>query len=202
MSTAARHEYASTLPEGTGFCFTDTDPAVWILRARPQLGRYGIATTTRAAGEGHEGEVVIYTVIDWREGVRGKINIMGAEAIRTTSGEDPAIEKMTGHLNTNRRVQIVTGSRKPILLSEIIFPLEDLREHFPSTNQDLVHVGGMARLTGADRCDRCPAQAYVAARLRDCGRTLLFCGHHYNENWIHLLTRVDDVLDQREELTA
>lgn len=32
-------------------------------------------------------------------------------------------------------------------------------------------------LTGADRCDRCGAQAYVRAVL-NVGGELLFCGHH------------------------
>ncbi len=32
-------------------------------------------------------------------------------------------------------------------------------------------------LTGADRCDRCGAQAYVRAVLTNGGE-LLFCGHH------------------------
>ncbi|MFC7402192.1 hypothetical protein [Citricoccus sp. GCM10030269] len=32
-------------------------------------------------------------------------------------------------------------------------------------------------LTGADRCDRCGAQAYVRAVL-ESGGELLFCGHH------------------------
>lgn len=32
-------------------------------------------------------------------------------------------------------------------------------------------------LTGADRCDRCGAQAYVRAVLNSGGE-LLFCGHH------------------------
>ncbi|MGM7667493.1 DUF7455 domain-containing protein [Microbacterium sp. A93] len=32
-------------------------------------------------------------------------------------------------------------------------------------------------LTGADRCDRCGAQAYVRAVLTSGGE-LLFCGHH------------------------
>ncbi|REE03322.1 hypothetical protein LG293_15250 [Citricoccus nitrophenolicus] len=32
-------------------------------------------------------------------------------------------------------------------------------------------------LTGADRCDRCGAQAYVRAVLHSGGE-LLFCGHH------------------------
>lgn len=34
-----------------------------------------------------------------------------------------------------------------------------------------------SRLTAADRCDRCGAQAYVWVRLASGGE-LIFCGHH------------------------
>lgn len=203
MSADGRLAYASTLPEGTGIAFADSDPAVWIVRARPRLGRYGILTTTVSAGE-EKGETVIYTVVDWEEGVRGKINIMGAQAIRTMNGPDPAIDKMVGHLNTNRRVTITDATRKTVNLTEIIFRLEDHAELFPSTNQDLVHVGGMRRLTAADRCDHgsCGAQAYVATRMRRSGQTLQWCAHHYAKQAVPLVMVVDEVLDQRHELTA
>lgn len=35
----------------------------------------------------------------------------------------------------------------------------------------------LPKLTAADRCDRCDAQAYLRASLTSGGE-LLFCGHH------------------------
>lgn len=37
------------------------------------------------------------------------------------------------------------------------------------------------RLTAADRCDRCGAQAYVRATM-ESGFDLLLCAHHFHEN--------------------
>jgi hypothetical protein len=36
-------------------------------------------------------------------------------------------------------------------------------------------------LTPADRCDRCPAQAYVRA-VMESGFDLLLCAHHFRKN--------------------
>lgn len=50
------------------------------------------------------------------------------------------------------------------------------------------------RLTAADRCDRCGAQAYVRVVLAGGGE-LLFCNHHYGEHegkLAHIAVAVDD----------
>jgi hypothetical protein len=38
------------------------------------------------------------------------------------------------------------------------------------------------KLTAADRCDRCGAQAYVEITLATTGGELLFCAHHAREH--------------------
>ena len=53
-------------------------------------------------------------------------------------------------------------------------------------------------LTGKDRCDRCPSQAYVRVAL-DSGE-LTFCGHHYAKNEAVLIGLGAKVLDRRERL--
>ncbi len=45
-------------------------------------------------------------------------------------------------------------------------------------NTSAAATPGPVMLTATDRCDRCPAQAYVRVTL-GMG-TLLFCGHHFS----------------------
>lgn len=52
-------------------------------------------------------------------------------------------------------------------------------------------------LTGADRCDRCGAQALVAVKV--AGVPLLFCGHHFGRHEVVLAAAGGSVLvDERE----
>lgn len=57
---------------------------------------------------------------------------------------------------------------------------------------------GVEPLTLRDRCDRCGAQAFVRAFLKDSD--LLFCGHHYARYEMALATVVDRVQDERERI--
>ena len=58
-----------------------------------------------------------------------------------------------------------------------------------------------AKLTAADRCDRCGAQAYVRATLPG-GSDLLMCGHHAHENREKLLAIGAYLHDETENLTV
>lgn len=49
------------------------------------------------------------------------------------------------------------------------------------------------RLTAADRCDSCGAQAYIAAEVN--GSELLFCAHHGREH----LPALKDLADIEDE---
>jgi hypothetical protein len=55
-------------------------------------------------------------------------------------------------------------------------------------------------LTMADRCDRCPSQAYVRATLPG-GMELLFCGHHANEHRAALAVAGASFHDETAKLT-
>ncbi|MGL4744203.1 MAG: DUF7455 domain-containing protein [Dermatophilaceae bacterium] len=55
-------------------------------------------------------------------------------------------------------------------------------------------------LTAMDRCDRCPAQAYIRATLHGGGE-LLFCAHHGRQH-IPALSDVADIHDESEKLLA
>jgi hypothetical protein len=53
---------------------------------------------------------------------------------------------------------------------------------------------GAVRLTAADRCDRCGAQAYVRVELPSGGQ-LLFCAHHskaHSEKLHQVALRIHD----------
>lgn len=53
-------------------------------------------------------------------------------------------------------------------------------------------------ITGADRCDRCGAGAYLRVVLRSGGE-LLFCGHHAREHLAAVrpyAARIDDETDR------
>lgn len=56
-------------------------------------------------------------------------------------------------------------------------------------------------LTMADRCDRCPSQAYVRATLPG-GLELLFCGHHANEHRPALAAKGASFHDETDKLTV
>jgi hypothetical protein len=55
------------------------------------------------------------------------------------------------------------------------------------------------RLTAADRCDRCGAQAYIRARLMSGGE-LLFCAHHGRQHLPELQARASEIHDESERL--
>ena len=56
--------------------------------------------------------------------------------------------------------------------------------------------------TGHDRCDtrECGAQAYVRVEFKS--GTLLFCGHHANDNWEKLQRESISVRDERARIGA
>jgi hypothetical protein len=55
-------------------------------------------------------------------------------------------------------------------------------------------------LVVADRCDRCGAQAFIAASKGDY--ELLFCQHHGNKHKKKLILDGFDILDQTELIPA
>lgn len=58
------------------------------------------------------------------------------------------------------------------------------------------------RLTTADRCDRCGAQAFVQTTLTT-GLELLWCGHHYAANSDKLeAERATVTVDERPTIDA
>jgi hypothetical protein len=57
------------------------------------------------------------------------------------------------------------------------------------------------KLTNADRCDRCGAQAYARVVLTS-GGDLLFCGHHmrmHRDSVAPLAARIDDESDRIDD---
>jgi hypothetical protein len=74
------------------------------------------------------------------------------------------------------------------------------------------YLGPIEPLTASDFCDRCPTRpgvfglravgirAYVAVLLRDSGRRLLFCAHHYAEHEEALKPLAGYVRDDRHFL--
>ncbi len=57
------------------------------------------------------------------------------------------------------------------------------------------------RLTAADRCDRCGAQAYIRVTLPNGGE-LLFCGHHGHAHENKLREMSVDFQDDSAQLAA
>ena len=55
-------------------------------------------------------------------------------------------------------------------------------------------------LTLADRCDRCGAQAFVAAEFG--ADTLMFCQHHYTKHYDAITEQAIWVHEQLEDLLA
>lgn len=55
-------------------------------------------------------------------------------------------------------------------------------------------------LTRADRCDRCPAQAFVVVKLMN--GELYFCGHHYAKHEKELDKVAYEVVDERDQINA
>lgn len=51
-------------------------------------------------------------------------------------------------------------------------------------------------LSNADRCDRCPAQAFVL--VKGVHGELMFCGHHYAKHEVELIKFAYEVIDDRE----
>ena len=56
------------------------------------------------------------------------------------------------------------------------------------------------RLSAADRCDRCGAQAYIRARLVSGGE-LYFCGHHGRQHLPKLADHAVEIHDETQRLT-
>lgn len=50
----------------------------------------------------------------------------------------------------------------------------------------------------ADRCDRCPAQAFAWARV--IGVALRFCGHHFAKHRNALLDQASIIVDERHRI--
>lgn len=187
-------------PIGTGVLFTGGNGHIWTLRAR--VLHFEVYTML---SEG----VVSYTIVDWECGVRGPLNAKDPKTVKRigkTWGEDSGIDDLVSRLGDRRRVWGVAADNNVPVGIVAIYP--EYKKVPPVTVQEpsepgneLVHVGGLPRLTKADRCDRCGAQAFVAVRLKG-GQRLDFCAHHYTKHQYDLLTRIDAVVDQREELTA
>ncbi|PID96320.1 MAG: hypothetical protein CSA84_05850 [Actinomycetales bacterium] len=57
------------------------------------------------------------------------------------------------------------------------------------------------RLSAADRCDRCGAQAYIRARLVSGGE-LYFCGHHGRQHLPVLASQALEIHDETDRLEA
>ena len=57
------------------------------------------------------------------------------------------------------------------------------------------------RLTAADRCDRCGAQAYIRATM-ESGFDLLLCAHHFHENEVRLREVAVRIHDESDRLAA
>lgn len=56
------------------------------------------------------------------------------------------------------------------------------------------------QLTNLDRCDRCGAQAFVAATFPPAGAELLFCAHHWSHHENRAAGTALHVLDERDRL--
>lgn len=57
------------------------------------------------------------------------------------------------------------------------------------------------RLSTADRCDRCGAQAYIRARLVSGGE-LYFCAHHGRQHLPKLADLAVEIHDETDRLAA
>ena len=60
---------------------------------------------------------------------------------------------------------------------------------------------GSRELLVSDRCDRCPAQAFVIA-VMPSGNDLLFCGHHYAKHETALAARGARIDDHRHMINS
>lgn len=56
------------------------------------------------------------------------------------------------------------------------------------------------RLSAADRCDRCGAQAHIRARLTSGGE-LYFCAHHGRQHLPKLADQAVEIHDETQRLT-
>ena len=57
------------------------------------------------------------------------------------------------------------------------------------------------RLTAADRCDRCGAQAYIRATM-ESGFDLLLCAHHFHQNETRLREVAVLIHDESDRLAT
>lgn len=58
------------------------------------------------------------------------------------------------------------------------------------------------RLTNADRCDTCGAQAFVWVNMSNSVHGLLYCGHHFNKYEAKLLEVAIDITDERYKINV
>ena len=58
-------------------------------------------------------------------------------------------------------------------------------------------------MLAVNRCDRCGAQAFVEARVKDDGKpALLFCAHHASLHWEVLMATCHGIADHRPALAV
>jgi len=187
------NQYGMSLTPGHGLVFKADENITWLVRSTALFGRFAICTGTDSDG------TLWVTVVDWEANARGPLNLTRPASIVTKTGPDPIIDRWVAYLEDPRaRVRVAARSAIELDVSEIIMPLEEHAEHFPGTS--LEWVGPLPRLTLADRCDRCSSAALVSVRLRECGRQLQFCAHHYERSAVELATMIDAIVDQRSSL--
>lgn len=58
------------------------------------------------------------------------------------------------------------------------------------------------RLTNADRCDTCGAQAFVWATIPGSVHGLMYCGHHFNKYEAKLREVAIDITDERYKINV
>ena len=89
--TTITHFTIAQVPPGWRLRFDDK-ATVWLVRAETANRRYSLATASLFGA-------VHYTIIDWQDGIRGPMNVIGGGlSIFTTDGYDPAIDEAIGML--------------------------------------------------------------------------------------------------------
>lgn len=58
------------------------------------------------------------------------------------------------------------------------------------------------RLTNADRCDQCQAQALVWVKMPNSENGLLYCAHHFNKHEDKLREIAVEIADERYKLSV
>jgi hypothetical protein len=88
----------------------------------------------------------------------------------------------------------VTGETRPRKVDRTTGPV--VGKEKADVNVTLAH-----RLSAADRCDRCGAQAYIRARLASGGE-LYFCAHHGRAHLASLQAQASEIHDESDRLVA